>query len=175
MEIELEKTYLLKYLPADLANFPFKEYIDIYLPTIAEHPCLRIRQKGQEYEITKKYPVQGKDSSKQYEFTISLTKDEFLEFAANIQGKRARKLRYLYKYNNIPAEIDIYQDKLLGLIIADFEFKTLMEMENFTMPEFCLIEVSQDKTMAGGMIVGKSYQDLKLFLDKKEYKPLFKY
>jgi len=73
MIIELEKTYLLKYIPEDLKNFPNKDYFDIYIPKTSEHPILRIRKKGDEYEMTKKYPVNWQDTSKQHEFTIPIT------------------------------------------------------------------------------------------------------
>ena len=78
IEIELEKTYLIKYLPNEFVDFPFKEIKDIYIPKDTEHPILRIRKFGDEYEITKKQPIQGLDSSEQYENTIPLTREEFL-------------------------------------------------------------------------------------------------
>ncbi len=172
MEIELEKTYLLKYVPNDLNEYPFKEYLDIYFPTLAFHPTTRIRKRGNEYEITKKYAVNPGDASKQYEFTISLTRDEFNELNESIKGKRSRKLRYFYKYRDIPAEIDFYQDKLQGLIIVDFEFKDEQSKNDFEMPEFCLVEVTQDNNLAGGMLVGKSFEEIKPILDKYNYKPV---
>ena len=172
MEIELEKTYLVKYLPKDLAKFLSKEYIDIYFPTLAIHPITRIRKRGNDCEITKKYVVNPGDASKQYEFTIPLTVDEFTELESSVKGKRSRKLRYFYDYKGIPSEIDIYQDDLKGLVIADFEFKDEALMNGFTMPEFCLVEVTQDKNTAGGMLVGKKYSDIEPILAKYQYKPL---
>ena len=70
--IELELTYLAKYLPRDLDRTKFKEIVDIYVPNGSDHLTLRIRKNGDKYEITKKEPLKGKDSSIQLEQTISL-------------------------------------------------------------------------------------------------------
>ena len=54
IEIELEKTYLAKYLPGGLKDSPSKEIKDIYIPESIDHPVLRIRKRDDKYEITKK-------------------------------------------------------------------------------------------------------------------------
>ena len=95
--LELEKTYLVKKLPDDLKNYPFKEVVDIYIPEDSEHPSLRIRKNGDSYEITKKQPVKEGDASRQIEQTVVLTESEFQEFDSQLTGKRIRKLRYAYK------------------------------------------------------------------------------
>jgi len=173
MQIELEKTYLLKYIPKDLKNYPNNEYLDIYIPSLITHPVLRIRKRGAEYEITKKYPINWRDTSKQHEFTISLNQAEFDELEANLKGKRAQKQRYLYEYQGKIVEIDVFNGDLKGLILADFEFQTEEEMAKFIPPDFCLIEVTQEKATAGGMLVGKKYQDIEPILATFGYKPLF--
>ena len=45
MEIELERTFLLKNIPAGLEKCKSIEIIDIYIPKSARHPVLRIRKK----------------------------------------------------------------------------------------------------------------------------------
>ena len=52
--LELEKTYLAKYLPEDLMTCRKKEIVDIYLPKDSPHPKLRLRKSWSWYEITKK-------------------------------------------------------------------------------------------------------------------------
>ncbi|MBR9692784.1 hypothetical protein GOV07_02515, partial [Candidatus Woesearchaeota archaeon] len=87
-EIEHERTFLAKELPAGLEKCEHKEIADIFLPTDSKHPVLRIRKKGDKYEITKKYPVDEGDKSIQHEFTTPLTKEEYDELAAGVKGKR---------------------------------------------------------------------------------------
>ena len=45
-EIELEKTYLLKYLPEDIEENQAIEIFDVYIPKSADHSILRIRKRG---------------------------------------------------------------------------------------------------------------------------------
>src|ERR1035437_3599350 len=103
IEIELERTYLARNLPEGLEKSPSKEIKDIYIPKEIEHSVLRIRQKGDKYEITKKQPVQGTDSSEQYEHTIQLTKEEFSTLE-QVSGKKVHKIRYYYNHQGIQAE-----------------------------------------------------------------------
>jgi len=170
-KIELERTYLAKYLPEGLNTSPSKEIADFYLPEEVGHPVLRIRKRGEKYEITKKQPVQGTDSSEQYEHTITLTKEEFLALK-QVSSKKVRKIRYYYNHKGIQAEIDIFQDALLGLVLVDFEFKEVSDKNNFEMPEFCLADVTQDKYFAGGMLCGKKYKDIKNHLSELGYKKI---
>ena len=171
MEIELERTFLLKKFPADLKNLKSMEVSDIYIPLAARHPHLRIRKKGEKFEITKKHPAEGNDSSRFSEETIPLTKEEWLELAT-VQGKRVRKIRHYYQFDSNMAEIDVFQDDLQGLVLVDFEFKTAEEKDNFSMPDFCLAEVTQEELTAGGFLAGKKYEEIEEKLRKYGYKKL---
>jgi CYTH domain-containing protein len=173
MSIELEKTYLAKYLPNDLDHCKSEEIIDIYIPKSVEHPNLRIRKKGDNLEITKKYPVSGGDASRQHEHTIELNKQEFEALTKDINGKKVRKYRYYYNSKGKVIEIDRFQDALLGLVLVDIEFTNENEQKLYPMPDFCLAEVTQEKPLAGGLIVGKTYQQIEPTLAKYGYKPLY--
>ena len=168
-EIELEKTYLLKYLPEDIKEKQSIEIFDIYIPKSADHSILRIRKRGAICEITKKQPIHGNDSSEQEEHTISLSQEEFLALA-NVDGKKLHKLRYIYPCGEDTAEIDVYQDDFKGLVFVDFEFKTSEEKGKFLMPDFCLAEITQEKFCAAGWLAGKKYSDIEQFLDAYGYK-----
>src|SRR4030042_6812969 len=126
MEIELEKTFLLKRLPENLKDCESGEISDAYLPEESVHPVLRLRKKGNVFELTKKYPKNENDASEQEEHTIVLSKEEF-GVLSKLDGKKFRKLRYYYPINGLMAEIDVYLDDLSGLITADFEFKSSEE------------------------------------------------
>ena len=144
---------------------------DMYIPKSTNHPILRIRKNGNKYEMTKKYPVDGQDASKQKEHTIPLTKDEFKTLLKS-DGKKLSKTRCNFIHNGKIAEIDIFQDELKGLVLVDFEFETEEEKENFQMPSFCLADVTQEKLIAGGMLCGKSYEDIQEGLKKYNYKKI---
>ena len=169
--IEKELTYLAKKLPEGLADCDFKEIIDIFIPKSSRHPTVRIRKNGDKYEITKKEPVDENDKSEMQEDTVPLTEEEF-KTLSTVDGKRTRKLRYYYNHNGRIAEVDVFQDNLKGLVLVDFEFETSEEKTAFTIPDFCLTEVTQEEFIAGGMVCGKSYEDLIEDLTKFDYKKI---
>lgn len=172
-EVELELTFLAKSLPPGLKQCKFVDLLDIYLPAQARHPVLRLRKKGEKYEITKKQPVAGSDSSEMDEHTVPLTKEEF-DSLATIEGKRVHKNRYYYNWHGHAAEVDVFLDKLQGLVLVDFEFKTKQEKDAFKsrLPEFCLTEITQQEFIAGGMLCGKGYEDIEAQLNKFGYRKI---
>ncbi|MFH1399414.1 MAG: CYTH domain-containing protein [Candidatus Woesearchaeota archaeon] len=168
--IELERTFLAKIIPEGLKNCKQVEMIDIYVPKSRVHPTLRIRKQGDKYVVTRKAPV-ANDSSTMREQTINIGEDEFKELAA-VEGKRVHKLRYRFPYKGLTAEIDVFLDKLKGLVLVDFEFKTQRDKQNFVMPDFCLADVTQEEFVAGGMLCGKAYNDIEDKLKRFGYETL---
>jgi len=173
MEIELERTFLLKYKPKGLEKCPRCKITDIYFPEDEFHPVLRLRNRdGKKFEMTKKFPISGKDSSEQEEHTTILSKKEFNSLA-KAGGKKVVKVRYYYKMpNGQQAEVDIFKDRLIGLALVDFEFTNRKEKDEFIMPDFCLADVVQDKWLAGGILSGKKYSDLEKAFKKYNYKKI---
>ena len=169
--IELELTYLAKHIPSGIKDCTSKEVIDLYIPASSEHPKLRLRKNGNKFEMTKKEPVNEGDASHQEEQTIILTEEEF-NALMKIEGKKVRKIRYYYNYKGRTAEIDVFQDDLLGLVVIDFEFETFEGKEKFEIPEFCMTDITQELFIAGGMICGKTYEDIKEDLDRLNYSKL---
>jgi CYTH domain-containing protein len=172
IEIELEKTYLAKDFPDGLESAKSIVIRDVYIPEeSARHLYLRLRQKGNMYEITKKIPLEKGDASGHYEHTIPLTREEY-EAMVRVSNKDFVKTRYFMKINGADAEVDVYEEKLTGLVVIDFEFATKKAMDVFITPEICLAEVTQDDVVAGGYLAGKSYDDIADLLKRYNYKKL---
>lgn len=169
---ELELTYLVRWLPEGLLGAPSKLVVDVYFPATANHPCLRLRQNGDQYEMTKKSPVKDTDSSHQNEHTINLNEHEFNALAA-APGKRVAKQRYFYNYHGQSAEIDVFLEGLKGLVLADFEFDERGDQLAFKIPDFCLADVTQEAFVAGGKLAAKTYEDIEADLARYEYKPIY--
>lgn len=168
---ELERTYLAKELPADLSDSTSKEMLDIYVPLSSQHPDLRIRRRGDKYEITRKRPILEGDSSRQMETSITLDAEEFKDLS-QAPGKRVGKRRYQYQYDNHKYEIDVFTGELTGLVLIDIEFPTVEEKDAFVAPDFCLAEVTQEKFLAGGMLCGKRYEEIEANLRRLGYKKI---
>ena len=60
-------------MPDNLDKCESVEILDIYIPKEVEHPVLRIRKRGDVFEMTKKMLMKGADSSEQGEETIPLS------------------------------------------------------------------------------------------------------
>jgi CYTH domain-containing protein len=159
VEIELERIYLAGVLPSELLQCRSEIISDVYVPDTAAHAILRLRHKGEAYEITKKTPIDGTDSSRQTEHTIQLTQAEYEALAA-CSAKSFVKRRFYCEIDGHKAEIDVYQEKLAGLIVIDFEFDSNEELDAFQKPDFCLADVSQDAVTAGGKLAGLRYEDI---------------
>lgn len=112
------------------------------------------------------------DASRQEESTIILTREEF-DALSSLDGKRIHKIRYYYDHKDLKAEFDVFQESLAGLVMVDFEFQSVEDKDRFIIPDFCLADVTQEKFLAGGMVCGKSYDDLVADLDRFDYKKLF--
>ena len=156
--IERERTFLIKDMPGDLDEFVSKEMVDMYIPVAEEHPCTRIRKNGDAYEFTKKHPING-NASQQLESTVRLTSPEY-ESLKDVPAKRISKTRYFYAQDGFNYEIDVFDGDLEGLVLVDIEFEDDESQMNFVQPEWCLVEVTHESFIAGGMLAGKTYKDI---------------
>lgn len=168
VEIEREKTYLASRVPDNLTIDNSIVIRDIYIPEHSSHASLRLRQKGDTYEMTKKIQVIQGDSSRQTEHTIPLSAEEF-DALASCSTKSLRKRRYYTQIEGHDAEVDIYEDVLQGLIVIDFEFTSDTELGDFVQPEVALADVTQDEIVGGGFLAGRSYEDIKEGLEEYGY------
>jgi len=159
---EIEKRYLVRFLP-DLKDSEKVEMIDVYMPEITPHAKLRARKIGSKYELTKKVRKTQENQYVMTEQTIEIVPEEF-DFIYSKSSRKIEKDRYYYKYNDNIIEIDVFKGKHQGLIIAEVEFKDLQSLEQFNPPEFFGKEINKVEELAGGVLSGLSYEDLKNFL-----------
>lgn len=170
-ETEIELTYLARRLPPGLDACSRKEILDIYIPKSGAHPTIRIRRSGNSFMITKKIQAHHADATVHTEHTILLSETEYAELAS-LEGKRLCKTRYEYPYDGRRAEVDVFHDALEGLVMIDFEFASTGEKEGFIMPDFCLADVTNELILAGGMLCGKKYDDIKEVLAGYRYEKI---
>lgn len=170
--IEFEKRYLAKYLPKDFKKFLCTDIVDKYFPYDAYHPQIRLRKKDDSYTLTKKIPIdEAVTHSTQTEDTIIFTKEEF-DFFNKLKGKIVEKKRFEYPYGNLKAEIDVFYGDLDGLVVVDIEVESKEQLDSFKMPGFCLVDVTEEYFIAGGLLAGKKYEDIEEELERFGYKPL---
>lgn len=175
MPLEIERTFLAKYLP-DLSNCEKKEILYIYLPKSfpGGHAPIRLRKNGEKYELTKKSRASEFDGSKLIEENIKLTKAEFEALEKEIEGLRVQKVRYLYPLSDgLIAEIDVFLGKHKGLVLVEIETNDEEKLKKAKMPDFCLIDVTQNRDLiAGGVLCKTSFSELEDKLSKLGYKKI---
>jgi len=172
VEIEYELTFLAKSIPNEIKNLKPVEVIDYYIPESGViHPHLRIRSNKARYEITKKQPINGSDSSEQSEHTISISMEEYNDL---VKGRRRSVIKHRYStvYMGHRLDVDIFKGSLKGLVLIDFEFNSKKDKDKFKAPDFCLADVTQESFIAGGLLAGKSYQDIEKELARYSYQKI---
>ena len=170
-EIEIEKTFLAKYLPADLNKYESVDILDVYVPKKVKNADIRIRKRNNIYTITKKSLVPDQNAGTKIEENIIITEEEFKALSKS-ESNKLRKKRYYYPYKGNMAEIDIFTGNLKGLVLVDFEFKNHEEMNKFIIPDFCLADVTEEIDIAGGVLCHSNFSILKRMLDRFSYKKI---
>jgi CYTH domain-containing protein len=170
-EIEYEKTYLAKRLPEGLDMAKSVLIRDVYVPETARHAVLRIRAKNDDYVITKKTIAHGTDSSTMNEETIPLSVEEYGALVG-CSNKGFVKRRYFVAIDGYSAEVDVFDEQLKGLVLIDFEFSSQEAKDEFVVPDICFADVTQEEGLAGGILAGKSYEDIAPILKKYAYNKL---
>lgn len=170
-EIELELTFLAKERPSELNGVEPEIMVDTYVPK-SGFADLRIRKRGGKFEITKKVPLRPGDYSIMKELTIPLNEDEYEELSS-VGNRKVLKHRYSVEIEGYPAEVDVFQGDLFGLVLIDFEFKNELEKTKFKVPAVCLADVTQESFIAGGKLAGKKFEDISRELFKFGYRPIY--
>lgn len=127
--MEIERKFLIKTLPENLAQYPHRTLEQGYL---CVDPVVRVRKDGAHYELTYK----SKGFLKREEYNLPLTEEAYHHLVAKIDGQRICKERYCIPYFNYTIELDIFQRSLAPLILAEVEFQTEEEAASFLPPEW---------------------------------------
>ncbi len=134
--MEIEKKFTVKELP-ELSGYGFHKIEQAY---INRKPTLRIRRQDEEYYFTYK----GEGLMAREEYNLPLNAESYYHLRSKADGKIITKTRYLIPYGEYTIELDVFEGDLAPLIIAEVEFPTIKEAENFTPPEWFDADVTSD-------------------------------
>ena len=153
---------LVKNIPANLSSYKSFKIKQGYLSS--SHPALRIRQKGNSFELTKKLPLKPGDWSSVEEINIPLTQQEFDKLWP-LTEKYLEKTRYLIPLeNDLTAELDVFEEKLIGLAFVEVEFSSQAEMNLFKAPDWFGQDITQEDFSANNFLAGKTFLEIKKYL-----------
>lgn len=128
--MEIERKYLIPELPSDYTTYPHKEIEQGYLSTA---PVVRIRRSGDDYILTYK----GGGLMVREEYNLPLTKKAYEHLRPKTDGILIHKIRYNIPYQEkYTIELDVFLDELAPLVLAEVEFPTKEEADNFLPPDW---------------------------------------
>ena len=134
--MEIERKFLLSALPENLSCYPCRKIEQAYLCT---DPVVRIRRQDQEYILTYK----SKGFLSREEYNLPLTEDAYLHLRKKADGIILSKTRYLIPYGaDLTIELDVFDAPYEGLCLAEVEFSSETEAENFEKPDWFTEEVT---------------------------------
>ena len=128
--MEIERKYLVKYLPENLEQYEQKRISQGYMCT---NPVVRIRRSNEDYFLT--YKSRGLMAREEYE--MPLTAEAFEHMLPKIDGILIDKIRYMIPLDEkYMAELDIFQGVLTPLRLVEVEFESVEEANAFIPPEW---------------------------------------
>ena len=135
--MEIERKYLIKELPKNLETYQHRHLEQGYLCT---SPVVRVRKDDDRYELTYK----GKGMMVREEYNLVLNKDAYEHLKSKADGRIISKKRYMIPYQNHMIELDIFENDLAPLVLAEVEFETEDDANAFTPPEWFSKDVTFD-------------------------------
>lgn len=124
-----------------------EEIIQAYIAR-TDKTTVRVRSKGSKAYITLKSKTIGRTRS-EFEYEIPMV--DAHEMMALFTERSLRKLRYTIAYKGRNWEVDVFKDKLEGLIIAELEVAS--EEESFDLPDWVTHDVSDDPQYFNSVLI----------------------
>ena len=138
---EIERKFLLKRLPDKLKGSRCYVIEQGYLASEPAGRQVRLRKKGNAATLTFKV---GRGSHRE-EREIRLSPKQFAVLWPGTAGRRLRKVRCEIPWKNLVIEIDIYQSRHAGLVVAEVEFPDRATCRKFKPPSWFGREVTGEK------------------------------
>jgi len=155
---ELERRFLVGTLPDDLGFDEGWRIHDRYI----ENTQLRLRRMEPAaggdsiFKLGQKHVPAPPDFAQMTITNIYLSAREY-EVFASLPARELRKLRRLVKHDSHVFNVDTFEGRLAGLVLAEVGFETHAELSlTLELPRWVLREVSDDVRFTGGALVALS-------------------
>lgn len=134
--MEIERKFLIKKLPDNLTSYKARKIEQAYLCT---DPVVRVRRDNDVYYLTYK----SKGMIVREEYNLPLTKEAYRHLLAKADGNIITKTRYeISEKDNLTIELDVFEGKFDGLLLAEVEFASEEEALGYIPPEWFGEDVS---------------------------------
>ena len=137
--MEVERKFRLRRLP-DLSGTDADPIEQGYLAVGADGE-VRLRRKGERTLLTVK---RGTGLSRG-EAEVEVSREQFETLWPLTEGRRLRKRRHVLPHDGLEIEVDVYEEELEGLIVAEVEFDSEEQARDFEPPAWLGDEVTGDE------------------------------
>lgn len=136
--MEIERKYLVSHIPDNIDNYPCRIIEQGYLNTA---PVVRVRRDNNNFYLTYK----GKGLMVREEYNLPLNRESYEHLIAKADGNIITKKRYeIPDGNGYTIELDIFEGKFLGTVLAEVEFPSVEEADNYNPPAWFSKDVTGD-------------------------------
>ncbi len=158
--MEIEKKFLVSKLPENLDQWKASAIEQGYLCT---DPVVRIRKMDDQYILTYK-SKQGIQKAAgvciNQEVELALTRESYHHLLGKIDGVLIEKTRYAMRYpsgNQIyKIELDVFHGHYEGMVLAEVEFPSKEEADQFVPPDWFSENVSDDCHYSNAFLAANS-------------------
>lgn len=134
--MEIERKFLIKKIPDNLTSYKARKIEQAYLCT---DPVVRVRRDNDDYYLTYK----SKGMIVREEYNLPLTKEAYGHLLAKADGNIITKTRYeIPEKDDLTIELDVFEGKFDGLLLAEVEFASEEEALGYIPPEWFGEDVS---------------------------------
>lgn len=135
--MEIERKFLISKMPENIERYDYHIITQGYL---CNNPVVRVRREDDRYYMTYK----GSGLMVREEYNLPLTKEAFDTLVAKSEGNIISKKRVIIPYKNHTIELDIFDEPIAPLVMAEVEFDSEEEALAFEKPDWFDKEVTQD-------------------------------
>lgn len=135
--MEIERKFLIRQLPEKLESYPVHFIEQAYLNV---RPVVRVRREDENYYMTYK----GGGMMARMEYNLPLDAQSYRHLCEKADGNIITKHRYLIPLEPYTIELDVFEGVFEGILLAEVEFPTIEEAEQFIPPEWFAEDVTYD-------------------------------
>ena len=137
--MEIERKFLVSSLPENLQSYPCRVIEQGYLCT---NPVVRVRKDNDSFYLTYK----GKGMMAREEYNLPLTEEAYSHLIRKADGNIITKHRYeIPDGNGYTIELDIFDGVFSGTVLAEVEFASIEDANNYILPDWFSEDVTNNK------------------------------
>ena len=137
--MEIERKFLVSSLPENLQSYPCRVIEQGYLCT---NPVVRVRKDNDSFYLTYK----GKGMMAREEYNLPLTEEAYSHLIGKADGNIITKHRYeIPDGNGYTIELDIFDGVFSGTVLAEVEFASIEDANNYVLPDWFSEDVTNNK------------------------------